>query len=971
MARLRGIISFYGVVHLLSSCAADKPGCLDDPRASCVPATPCATLIYDGCAEPRVSAFVLQDESQRPPGLEATGAAGDLVLQNGLVTAVVDAADHAAYAAVSGGHLLDLAPAGGHDHLSQVSHITGVLPRDAAKYNEVTIGETSLERATVLARGHLYGDDRIQVFTRYELRPCDPGVRIRTEIYNGSRIPQAFALSDAFLWGSRGITPFAPLPGQGFSHPPLDLVQLDKAFRTFPFMSAESHTSSEGDASYATVACDRRELQGVNSTYISTSGTARTVVMPGDGIAFERIILSAAGSGSAPAQKLALDARSRLFSEPYVKLKGSARFADGSVPAGTERELSLRFVEGDLETGTPWAEVVPDAEGNYDVFLPPNRTYAVEVWSYGQAIMPPSTVSVGAQDETFVLQDLPRPGRLRVAVEQLGTSAPLDAEVVLVPAGGTAGSPGSLRGLFGSCNPFLGPPHGSSPACNRVLVPRGMTTFSAPPGDYWVYATHGPYYTLARQRVVVESATIQQLHFVLEPLDLLPQGSLGADFHVHGGRSVDTNIPDYDRVVSFLASGLHVLAATDHDVVGSYADELDRLDAEDRLVVMPGVEMTGLVLFYHREGSIVPRTLGHFNFWPMVYDPLMPRNGAPWDELQEPGALYDLMRPLTGADGVSQLNHPFFEALFGRDEGYAHAIGYDVRKPVAVPPNPSAEGQWRRQPQGGSDNLGHDVQEVMNGASVLSFLRYRALWLSFLKQGIIRAGTANSDTHTLNFEQAGYPRNIVLGDHDFPGLDVSAFNAAVRAGKMIGSNGPIIAATLRAAQGVDQGPSILPLTPEAGAKFMVTVKAAPWIPVEELRVMVNGNLEMRVRMSLMSIADPFGHEGIVRYQGEIALSDLLTQDGFVHFEAGLSLPESADLEPESGDGVPDTLDFNGDGVVDQGDHKAEAKLFPRARAREDDPRFHVDVVSPGIWPLCFTNPFLIDFAGDGWEAPGL
>ncbi len=971
------ILGFLGIACVLVACAPDKPGCLDNPRGNCVPAAPCGSLTYEECAEPRVAAFVLSEAGQRPPGLDAAGAVGDFVLQNALVTAVIDAPDHPAQLAVSGGHLVDLAPAGAHDHLSQVSHVTGILPRDAVKYTEVSIGEAGGDRATVIARGHLFGDERVIVVTRYELRPCDPGVRMRTEVYNGSRIAQAIYLADAYFWGNRGLTPFVPLAGEGFSHPPLNLVEIDKAFRTFPFMSAMSHNDAEGDVSYAAVACDRPALQGVNTTTLSAAGTARNVVMPGDGIAFERVLLTAAGRGSAPAQKLAMVARASMFNEHYVKVKGSARFADKVVPAGTERELSLRFIEGELDSGTPWAEVVPDEEGRYDVFLPPNRTYTVEVTSYGQEIVPPGSVSVADQDETFVLQNLPRPGRLRVVVEHVGTNAPLDAEVILVPAGRTEGKPGSLYGLFGTCNPYLGSPHGSSPACNRVLVPRGLTTFSVPPGDYWVYATHGPYFTLARQRAVVESGTIQQLHFMLEPLDLLPAGSLGADFHVHGGRSFDTHIPDYDRVVSFLASGLHVLAATDHDVVGSYADELARLDALDRLVVMPGVEMTGLVLFYHREGSVVPRTLGHFNFWPLAYDPLMPRNGAPWDELQEPGELYDLMSPLTGPDGVSQLNHPYAESLLGRDEGYARAIGYDVRKPVAATPDTTPEGQWRRQPKGGSDNLGHHVQEVMNGASLLSFLEYRALWLSFLKQGIVRAGTANSDTHTLNIEQAGYPRNIVLGAFDFPALDISAFNAAVREGRMIGSNGPIIEATLRDAQGVERGPSVLPLTPEAGAKFTVTVKAAPWIPVQELRVMVNGEVAVTVPMSLMAVADPFGTDGVIRYQGEIPVSDLLSQDGFVYFEAGLPLPESADLEPKDedgapvGDGVPDTLDFNGDGVIGEADEEVEDKRFPLARATEDDPRFHLDVVTPGTWPLSFTNPFLIDFAGNGWEAPGL
>ena len=50
-----------------------------------------------------------------------------------------------------------------------------------------------------------------------------------------------------------------------------------------------------------------------------------------------------------------------------------------------------------------------------------------------------------------------------------------------------------------------------------------------------------------------------------------------------------------------------------------------------------------------------------------------------------------------------------------------------------------------------------DVQEVMTGVSRADWLRYRALWFSLLSQGVLRAGTANSDTHSLALEQVGYP----------------------------------------------------------------------------------------------------------------------------------------------------------------------------------------------------------------------
>ena len=54
----------------------------------------------------------------------------------------------------------------------------------------------------------------------------------------------------------------------------------------------------------------------------------------------------------------------------------------------------------------------------------------------------------------------------------------------------------------------------------------------------------------------------------------MPRGALSGDFHVHGAASYDSSIPDQDRVFSFLAAGVDVIVATDHDVVTSYDETI-------------------------------------------------------------------------------------------------------------------------------------------------------------------------------------------------------------------------------------------------------------------------------------------------------------------------------------------------------------------------------------------------------------
>ena len=77
---------------------------------------------------------------------------------------------------------------------------------------------------------------------------------------------------------------------------------------------------------------------------------------------------------------------------------------------------------------------------------------------------------------------------------------------------------------------------------NRVLVD-GPTTLALPDGTYDFYTSRGPFSTLGAVRgVKVDASTGQSVDLTVDTLDLQPAGSLTGDFHVHGGRSFDSNI---------------------------------------------------------------------------------------------------------------------------------------------------------------------------------------------------------------------------------------------------------------------------------------------------------------------------------------------------------------------------------------------------------------------------------------------
>jgi len=846
------------------------------------------------------------------------------------------------------------------------------------RYRRAEIIDRSPEFVALILRGTLDGNARVQVVTRYELRLCEPGVRVRSELWNGSNEVNTFYLGDGYFWGDRGLLPFVPVKGQGFMHPELDLLELPDAWRNWPFMAARAQAAPA--VGYAVVPCSAKRDEGFNDPTLSTSGVALTPTLPQDALVYDRFILAAPGPGLGPVVGEALRARADFHGEPLpVRVRGRVVAGGAPLDGRDGRAASLLFYEPaagadpDAPAGrTPWSEAVPARDGRFEVVLPAGRALRAQPHAFGRPAGAAVALTTGEPDSTLELGDVPieRPSRLMVTIEDETKKPVPHAELVLVPVEAPPSKP-SLYGLFDECAPMLGPPHGASPACNRALVVDGKLDLLVPPGRYFAYATRGPFASLGREEISLEPGAERALTLVSRRLPLLPPGTLTGDFHVHHGASFDSSLPAVDRVLSFLSTGVDVIAATDHDVVTTYAEVLDDLGARDRLVVMPGVELTPNVLWFKKAGTDVPKTVGHFNFWPLRHDALLPRNGAPWDELLEPGAMMDAIEPLWSnpAAAVRQMNHPLTDAKLGRDQGFLRMIGYDPRKPIEAGRSFAAD-VLLRSPRGGRRNIDFDTQEVMTGAHRRDWIRYRTLWFSFLSQGLVRAGVANSDTHTFAIEQAGYPRNLVFGHHSVANFDAVTFNAAVRAGKVVGTNGPVLDVRL------DLGatPSLTPIAAGRDGMVVVDLGVAPWIPVTEVRFVVNGKLVKTVPVPFGDTADVAGMDR--HTQIKAPLGELLAgapKDAWLVVEAGVPLPLTADLD---NDGYPDTLDNNGDGAIEGRDIGADPddedlRFANPGRPPVGDPRFHLEVIAPGTWPYAFTNPFLLNLDGGEWVAPGL
>ncbi len=931
--------------------------------------TPCPQVAYT-CDGGYTEAYTLTDDKPAPGGMDALGATGDVLLGNDKVVMVIDALDHPHYIAPTGGAVLDFGIRGkDNDSLRHIFNATGLLPEEAANYTSLKVlddGKTDGIKA-VQVIGTLDGYPDIPIATRYEIRPCEPGVRVRTEIANGTPDTLSMYLTDAFYWGDRANLAFTPRPGGGFMNPDFGLSTIQQAFYDVPFMVAGVHENPA--TTYGIVSCDDETLSGFQSVYVSAMGPKPRVFNPKDWQVYDRFLIATDGPSVSGAADVALELRNMLWSEPFVTVTGKVEAAGGHV--GQTMRASVELSDGD----TPWTHIIPNDDGTFSARVPASiESLGVKAEAFGQVVLS-TTVPINGKDADLGTLELPAVGEVSINVTVDGTED--HALVFVIPSDDAteAAVSSTTFGVWDPCAPLLGLPHGGSPGCNRVLVD-GATTIALPDGNYDFYTADGPFTTMgAMQNVHVDASTSQSVLLTLTTLPLQPAGTLSADFHVHGAASFDSEIPDTDRVKAFLASRIDVIATTDHDVVHDYADAMAALGANTRMKLITGSESTGHVLFHFRTDYSFPQVIGHFIFWPIPYDPVGPYRGAAYDEKMEPGMLFTKEQE-AGWDadiGVNQLNHPFGGTQFGRDYSWASAAGFDLTKPLKTTYDGTGQSLFFHTPDGSSfSNADYDVEEVMNGSKNENYLQYRALWFYLLNQGIVRGGTANSDSHTLTENVLGTPRNIVFTSTTLDNWDLATFDADVRAGHMIGTSGPIILASIGT-----HAPGVESFTPSADDVLTVSVSAAPWVPVDEVRIIVNGQVAKTIT-DLPVPADPFGSDGTDRLDTTIALSDILpaTGDAWIVVEAGTPLATNADLDCN---GTPDTGDNNGDGVIDWRDVTGltadpgvdclptVGPLAEPPTPTRGDANWIFQTVTPNGYPIGFTNPLLIDRDGNGFS----
>jgi hypothetical protein len=340
-----------------------------------------------------------------------------------------------------------------------------------------------------------------------------------------------------------------------------------------------------------------------------------------------------------------------------------------------------------------------------------------------------------------------------------------------------------------------------------------------PAGVCEILASRGIEWTLDRQRIEVPAGGRVELTLEIEPA-VDTTGLVGGDFHLHtlthSGHG-DSNMPE--RIVSLLGEGVDFAVATDHNRNIDYRPTIDSLGAGDHITSMVGNE--------------VSTPAGHFNAFPLdAARPPVP------SRLSAAPPLFRLLRAETNDLGVVpiiQVNHPRWEGIDYFSQAELDETTGSSDSPRWSPDFDAIEVLNENCLWGWADPENSPGLET--GSQTHSSMQD---WYALLDTGHRAIATGNSDSHSVKANFAGVPRNYLVSSTDDPGsIDPREMIEALRRGEVVVSSGPIVRASIPD-RGLHDDPRMATADANGDVVIEVEVQAAPWIDVDRIRVIRDG-----------------------------------------------------------------------------------------------------------------------------------
>jgi hypothetical protein len=430
----------------------------------------------------------------------------------------------------------------------------------------------------------------------------------------------------------------------------------------------------------------------------------------------------------------------------------------------------------------------------------PEGLYTVRANFFPAVVEKLLLVRAGEEANTVTLEDKPK-GEVKVRIQD--------------KAGRWVPGKVSFIGLDPTRSPYLEPDNplvtgrGWETTKNSCKPgPEGMTVV-LPAGTYLAVASRGPEFGTDEKTVEVFKDSRADLVFKVDRA-VEPGSFVSLDPHLHT-RFSDGTVGVPDRLKSIAAEGLGLAVSADHNTIVDYAKDLDGLGLTPYLTVVPGEEVTP-------GDSYV-----HFCAFPTPPKPGEPGNGA-------------FLAPLvTGPVGpmLAAVREKFPNALLQLNHPRSGRLG--LFNNAALDPGSAAEALE-------TISFSFDLLEVMNGPSFYEGNEQAvADWLHLLNKGYRLPISASSDSHGADGQEPGYARVYVSCPPSPEGRgDWALAAAALKAGRSFVTTGPLVELSVNRSH----APGDLFTERSGQLDVAIKVRAAPWVDVSEIRLIVNGERKL-------------------------------------------------------------------------------------------------------------------------------
>lgn len=479
--------------------------------------------------------------------------------------------------------------------------------------------------------------------------------------------------------------------------------------------------------------------------------------------------------------------------------------------------------------GTLWT----DGSGRIDQKLPLGE-YQIEVSHLGQTVMEqtPLTMNSGLNIQDF--EAAHAVGVLKVnIVDERQQAVPCKLQLIRAD-------------VFPALN--FGPSTAVAGVKNVRYLSHGYDEILLPAGDYEAILSRGPEYNAVFKKFSITDSAVTRLSAEL-PRVVQTAGWVSAEFHSHASPSGDTTNSPLGRVLNLLCEQIEFAPCTEHNRIDTYQPQIDALGIQTFLATCAGMELTG-----------TPLPLNHQNAFPLEHHPHAQDGGGPLTDASPEVQIRRLKEWDQLSEKLIQQNHPDIGWLFFDksgdgipDGGFAEALPFIDAMEI------------------------HPITSILKYDSLSTSpepVKQNRMfnWLQLLNQGYRITGVVNTDAHD-NFHGSGLYRNWVRCSTDLPAeIKPREIVTSVKHGAVIMSNGPYLTVevTELPTAGQSYGPGdLMPLRGDS-VQVTLTVQCPNWFDIDRVYLLLNGRTLPEHDFRVGTHANMF-HKGPLKFSSTIPL----------------------------------------------------------------------------------------------------